>query len=51
MYVKIIESFNALSVNTDTVDADNDAVTEIFSVPLYDRTTKLGNIPEGDIRA
>ena len=44
-------SHSVLSVNTDTIDADNDAVTERFSVLLYDRTTKLGNITEGNIRA
>ena len=50
MYLKITESFNELSVNTDTIDAENDALTETFSVLLYDRTTKLGNITEGNIR-
>ena len=43
MYLKITESFNELSVNTDILDAENDAVTERFSVLLYDRTDKLGN--------
>ena len=41
MYLKITESFNELSANTDTIDAENDAVTERFPVLLYDRTTKL----------
>ena len=51
MFLRITESFNELSVNTDTIDAENDAVTEIFSVVLYDRTTELGNITEGNVRA
>ena len=49
MYLKITESFNELSVNTDTIDAENDALTDTFSVLLYDRTTMLGNITEGNI--
>ena len=36
-----IDSFNELSVNTDTIDAENDAVTERCSVLVYDRTTTL----------
>ena len=28
MYLKITESFNELSVNTGTIDAENDALTE-----------------------
>ena len=32
VYPKITESFNELSVNTDTIDAENDAVTERCSV-------------------
>ncbi len=51
MLLRIIESFNELSVNTDTIDADYDAVTERFSMLLYDRTTELGNITEGNVRA
>ena len=51
LYIKITESFNELSVNTDPIDAENDVVTERFSVLLYDRTTKLGNITEGNICA
>ena len=33
-----------LSVNTDTIGAEDDAVTERFSVISDDRTTKLGHI-------
>ena len=51
IYLKITESFNEMSVNTDTIDAENDAVTKIFSVLFYERTSKLGNITEGNIRA
>ena len=51
MYVKITESLKELSVLTDTIDAENGAVTERFSVLLYDRTTKLESITEGNIRA
>ena len=32
------------SVNTDTIGAENDAVTEIFSVLLCDRLTKLAHM-------
>ena len=40
----ITESLCELSVNTDTIGAENDDVTDTFSVLLYHRTTKLGNI-------
>ena len=51
MYAKITESFNELSDKFDTIDAENDAVSDRFSVLLYDRTTKLESITEGNIRA
>ena len=44
VYPKITESFNDMSVNTDTIGPENAAVIEIFSVLLYDRTTQLVNI-------
>ena len=44
MYPKITESFNDMSVNTDTIGPENAAVIERFSVLLYDRTTQLVNI-------
>ena len=44
VYPKITDSFNDLSVNTDTNGAENAAVIYRCSVLLYDRTTNVGNI-------
>ena len=44
VYPKITESFNDMSVNTDTIGPENAAIIERFSVLLYDRTTQLVNI-------
>ena len=44
VYPRITESFNELSINTDTIGADNAAVLERFCALLNDRTTQLVNI-------